>query len=316
LAYAANGRTIFFGDGGGVVQSWNLATGAQSVIFEDKDDNFRFQRPVSCLAASADGHWLAVACSRRFLCRVGPIPASNATLTPVFVDREYDARTVIAPGWTAVDLSSFGEMAFSPDSGFLAGSEWKQSHGFGRFCIKLWQTETGRQAGELGWRDHGLLNAAFSADGKTVATLARGVGNDHRILLWDLVRRSYTELAPADRESRAHYSPDGRWLVVSQAAAVEVYEVRPKKPVRVAELPNPKGKLARLMAFSPDGSRLLTGARDRAVYLWAVESHKLLADWDWRVGEVTAVAFAPDGMTAAAAGKGEQVVVWDLDPSI
>jgi WD40 repeat protein len=205
-------------------------------------------------------------------------------------------------------------MVFSPDSGFLAGSEWKRSASFGRFSINLWQTETGRQAGELYGRDYDLFNAAFSADGKTVATLARGAGNDHRILLWELGRRSRTELASADnRESRPLYSPDSRWLVVSQVAAVEVYDVRPKKPIRVAELPNPKGKLARLMAFSPDGSRLLIGTRDRAVYLWDVESRKLLADWDWGIGEVTCIAFAPDGMTAAAAGRGGQVIVWDLD---
>ena len=32
---------------------------------------------------------------------------------------------------------------------------------------------------------------------------------------------------------------------------------------------------------------------------------------DWKVGEVAAVAFAPDGLTAAAGGY-EKILVWDV----
>ena len=37
------------------------------------------------------------------------------------------------------------------------------------------------------------------------------------------------------------------------------------------------------------------------------------ADFAWRVGEVLDVAFAPDGMRAAASGRSGKIVVWDVD---
>jgi hypothetical protein len=36
------------------------------------------------------------------------------------------------------------------------------------------------------------------------------------------------------------------------------------------------------------------------------------AAFDWRIGNVYAVAFAPDGMRAAAGGRTDSVV-WDMD---
>ena len=37
-----------------------------------------------------------------------------------------------------------------------------------------------------------------------------------------------------------------------------------------------------------------------------------LKSYDWRIGKVLAIAVAPDGLTAAAAGDGV-VAVWDIE---
>jgi hypothetical protein len=39
----------------------------------------------------------------------------------------------------------------------------------------------------------------------------------------------------------------------------------------------------------------------------------VLHEWEWKIGEVNDLKFAPNGMTAAAAGSNRKVVVWDLD---
>jgi WD40 repeat protein len=56
---------------------------------------------------------------------------------------------------------------------------------------------------------------------------------------------------------------------------------------------------------------LLSGSKDGAVRQWDIPTRKLLAAFRWEIGEVYAVAFAPNGMLAA--GGETDVVVWDVD---
>jgi WD40 repeat protein len=65
-------------------------------------------------------------------------------------------------------------------------------------------------------------------------------------------------------------------------------------------------------AVSLDGRRLLTQFRSE-VALWDTETGQNLGSWDWQIGTVNGVAFAPDGLTAAAAGSKRKLVVWDLE---
>jgi hypothetical protein len=47
--------------------------------------------------------------------------------------------------------------------------------------------------------------------------------------------------------------------------------------------------------------------------LWDLAAGKERAAYNWDVGPVHAVAFAPDGMTAAAAGETGSILVWDVE---
>ena len=43
--------------------------------------------------------------------------------------------------------------------------------------------------------------------------------------------------------------------------------------------------------------------------------HTCISSWaafNWQIGKIKAVAFAPDGMTAAAAGEKHSIMVWDV----
>jgi len=42
---------------------------------------------------------------------------------------------------------------------------------------------------------------------------------------------------------------------------------------------------------------------------WDVDG-RLRREFDWQIGDVSAVTFAPDGLTAAAGGH-EKILVWD-----
>jgi WD40 repeat protein len=51
---------------------------------------------------------------------------------------------------------------------------------------------------------------------------------------------------------------------------------------------------------------------DGTVILWDVPGGALRRSFDWGVGKLRTVAFAPDGMTAAAGGDSGQIVLWDV----
>jgi hypothetical protein len=49
------------------------------------------------------------------------------------------------------------------------------------------------------------------------------------------------------------------------------------------------------------------------VFVWDVTTLRQVGRYDWGVGRVSALDFAPDGQTAVASGGRGRIVVWDLD---
>jgi WD40 repeat protein len=49
------------------------------------------------------------------------------------------------------------------------------------------------------------------------------------------------------------------------------------------------------------------------VQFWDAATGEPLREFDWSIGNVTALAFAPDGLTAAAGSDRGQIVIWDVD---
>lgn len=115
---------------------------------------------------------------------------------------------------------------------------------------------------------------------------------------------------PGSRTRALAFSPDGSRLAAANGRSVFLLSGDTLAPL--AEL-GAGGKQANAVVFTPDGRRLLTAAHDGAVRLWDVATGAEAAAFAWDVGKVTAVAVAPDGLTAAAGGEKGQVIVWDLD---
>ena len=73
------------------------------------------------------------------------------------------------------------------------------------------------------------------------------------------------------------------------------------------------------LTFSSDGRRLAScvpwpsgAGLPASVAVWDAASGRERRSYDWQIGGVRSVAFAPDGLLAAAGGKAG-IVVWDVE---
>ena len=62
--------------------------------------------------------------------------------------------------------------------------------------------------------------------------------------------------------------------------------------------------------FSPDG-KILAGC-GREVYLWDVETGKLIDTLTGHINQVFTIAFSPDGKTLASGGWDSTVIIWKI----
>jgi hypothetical protein len=65
-------------------------------------------------------------------------------------------------------------------------------------------------------------------------------------------------------------------------------------------------------AFSPDGTRALSGSWDQTIRLWAVASGECVRTFDGHYAAVLGVAFSGDGGTAVSTSFDNTVGMWDL----
>jgi WD40 repeat protein len=194
-------------------------------------------------------------------------------------------------------------VAFSPDGERMAvGAD-------GAPVLQVQQWETGEE-----WhpqQDPGMTRVwslAFSPD-NTILALGFGQGRVSMMeLATGLERFSLPHRAGVNAVS---FSPDGTTLATLAGSEVRLWEVGTGAQRR--SLPEHDDR-AWCLAFTPDGRFLATGAWDSTVRLWDPVTGRERARFDWGLGRrVNALAFAPDGMTAAVAGDAPDIVVWDVD---
>jgi WD40 repeat protein len=145
---------------------------------------------------------------------------------------------------------------------------------------------------------------AFSRDGRLLAS-----AGSSQLTLWDLLRGESEAVWSLENTSQMVFSPDSTTLAVAANGLIYLWNFKPRPKWR-AEPPGKRDPIF-AMCFSPDGRNLVTG-QGADVRFWEISDAAQVAQWDWNIGLITAVAIAPDGLTAAAGSEEGKIVIWDI----
>jgi len=154
--------------------------------------------------------------------------------------------------------------------------------------------------------------AGFAADGDRFLM----VGRQHELLLcrFTLAGHEVGARYPSHHINHPTVSPDGRHLGVIGYGSFYLYDVTtPGKRPRHIKGGSNSGSFVGF-AFHPAGRTLaVIHGGPTLVKLYDLDTLKLRAKLNWKVGPLTCVAYSADGQLAAVGTDDGRVVVWDAD---
>ena len=198
--------------------------------------------------------------------------------------------------------------------------------------VKLWDAATGRLLRTFEGHSEAVTAVAFSPSGARLLSGSR----DKTLKLWDAASGQLIRSWTAQRlgVTAVAFSPDGRYLLSAGSDPagrmdnnVKLWDAESGQLVRLFgayAVYAPEGLKwhgsvedghtdgVTSVAFSPDGTRLVSGSDDKTVKHWDVSSGKLIRTLEGHSHSVKSVTFSPDGSRVLSGGNLDgDLRLWD-----
>jgi WD40 repeat protein len=228
--------------------------------------------------------------------------------------RFWDVATSTQSGPTLKQSGRLNSVAFSPDGKVVLTCGQDRT-------AWIWDAVTGQSLGTPLPADPAEVKVgSFSGDGRTFLT----AGMDGVLRLWETPKSSAGDILRHDNwVSALAFSPDGKMLLTgstcvpfpfgngsfpSGSGEAQLWDVASRQPI---SKPLPHRRIVLSVAFTPDGSRFLTGSGTPLgaageFQLWDTATRKPVRDATVLDSTVYVVSFDPQGHTfVVGSGKGE-----------
>jgi WD40 repeat protein/tRNA A-37 threonylcarbamoyl transferase component Bud32 len=216
----------------------------------------------------------------------------------------WDERLSSEPVVLRADVHIVYGIAFDP-----AGNRLASAGGDGR--VRLWHPDGGQETLRLAGPAL-AEGAAFTPDGKSVASWGRDPGQDGTAVVW--------RLDTGEQRARLHghkgsvralaFSRDGNQAATGgDDQTVRLYDLASPDQARV--LSGHDGRVLAL-AFSPKEDLLASAGEGDVIHLWDTGSGKEVRTLAKAGNDVLTLAFSPDGRWLASGGYDKKVRIWNM----
>ncbi len=263
----------------GSARLWNLAAGSAP------RELLGHAEPITALAFFNGGRWLATA-------------SADGRL------RIWDPSGAAITSWQVAEAGEILTLAAAPDDQTLVLG---LTGGIVRFVDSIEGATTGQEIG----KGTGPTSLSFTADGKQMLGVDGATG---RLELWNLGERRTSRMLelPEGFARTAVLRRDGAYFAYATAEGL-VRVVRTATGEVTAEY---RGHMARIaaLAFTPDGSGVVSVSDDRTAKLWDVPGVREPQLVEGDEFKTFATAYSPDGRYLATGGADGVIRVADLAP--
>ena len=307
LAFSLDGKMLASGSADKTVQLWNTATGEPLATLTGHLNG------ITALAFSPDGNTLASGSTdgtvRFWQTETGTLLANRITgHTQLMKAATFfqDSSTLVSVAFNGV--ITFWDLKTSKNSTIQAAGhrDWFPTLAFSPDGAKL--ASVGAESTMIFDGGHGVLLATWRAD--------------HLIRLTDVrTGRELATLGYPKGVDELTFSPDGKAVAFGGSGEIRLWntETGEEQEIPLADWETGIRNMPRVsaLAFSPDGTRLISGTQRGRVQMWNVATGGALAAFEEptvreNLGRIAALAFSPDG-TLLAVGTHSQVHLWDVN---